>query len=239
MLQTREFLPLGGVLGYYCEHAYAHTSSVYAPRVAVSLKGLDAAVCTVLRSLLGLTAVEVRPLYNVRTQNHSRHSAEAEQERLRAFQQTGGRGANINKSYTSANATPTAADNDDKDKDKAQEQGRTKARKVLVEKPEKEELKLTHIDQDEGCISRRELESVESRSVGLRARRTLQGITEPFSELLVGDSFLSVRTDAEGGPDLDSSVDLVRVRNSPTYLLMYPQLFFAYLQCFTKTFWQE
>ena len=48
------FLNLGGTLGFYCRHAYAHTSDYHKERLPMALKGLDA-ICYAIFYRLGLT----------------------------------------------------------------------------------------------------------------------------------------------------------------------------------------
>ena len=51
---------LGGTLGYYCRHAYAHTSLDYIGHLPYALKGLDLTVFAVFQRLGG--AVRIRPV---------------------------------------------------------------------------------------------------------------------------------------------------------------------------------
>ncbi|MCJ1285541.1 hypothetical protein MMC26_004882 [Xylographa opegraphella] len=61
LLLNEDWLPGGGVLGYYCEHRYAHTSEDIDSRLPYALKGRDALIYAVFRRGFSLR-VHLRPV---------------------------------------------------------------------------------------------------------------------------------------------------------------------------------
>lgn len=59
-LKSPDFMPDGGTLGFYCEHAYAHTNDRLKKQLPHALKGADAIFYTVCRQV-GLD-VNVKPI---------------------------------------------------------------------------------------------------------------------------------------------------------------------------------
>lgn len=59
-LKAPDFMTKGGVLGFYCQHAYAHTNDNHRNRLPYALKGIDAVFYSTFYHL-GLD-VEVRPV---------------------------------------------------------------------------------------------------------------------------------------------------------------------------------
>ncbi|KAL6720878.1 hypothetical protein ACLMJK_002803 [Lecanora helva] len=59
-LKAADFLPRGGILGFYCRHAYAHSSNTHRNRLPYALKGLDAIFYSVFHRL-GFN-VRVKPI---------------------------------------------------------------------------------------------------------------------------------------------------------------------------------
>lgn len=59
-LRKGEFMREGGVLGFYCQHAYAHTNEILAERLPYALKGVDAIFYSVFYHMD--LVVEVKPV---------------------------------------------------------------------------------------------------------------------------------------------------------------------------------
>ena len=65
-----QFGRTGGVLGFWCEHQYAHASNDANKRFPYTLKGVDVAIYSIFSSF-GL-AVETRPIMDVTDYGYNR-----------------------------------------------------------------------------------------------------------------------------------------------------------------------
>jgi hypothetical protein len=66
VLKSPDFMPDGGVLGLYCSHDYAHTSSSASTRLPSQMKGMDATILRICETFDLNT--EALPVYNCEEQ---------------------------------------------------------------------------------------------------------------------------------------------------------------------------
>ena len=56
---------IGGVLGFHCEHHYAHTNNNYIRRLPLALKGMDGIIYTILSRAFRICAY-LRPILMIK-----------------------------------------------------------------------------------------------------------------------------------------------------------------------------